>query len=153
MTEAECIAIIGMLKPGDVLLTHTKGEVSNIFLSHWGHAAIYSENGLYESVTAGNKETDLMFFLSRKDDVMVLRPNYPLNIDSLQRYCEYAKGTLYDYNFETGAQKLYCFEFVADAIMESSDIIEIEQVVTPLGKQFLARSFINDYFDVVWKKV
>ena len=74
MTEAECVAIIGMLKAGDILLSHTRGELSNVALAHWGHAAIYSEKGLYESVTAGNKETDLMFFLSRKDDVMVLRP-------------------------------------------------------------------------------
>jgi len=151
MTEAECIAIIGIIKPGDILLTHTRGELSNIALDHWGHGAIYSLKGLYESVTAGLKETDLMFFLSRKDDVMVLRPKFKIYEESLQRYCENAVGTLYDYSFETGAQKLYCFEFVADAIMwAGSD--EIETKRTPLGRQYLASSFQNENFEIVWQK-
>lgn len=151
MTEEECVAIINMIRPGDILLTHTRGELSNIALDHWGHGAICSEKGLYESVTAGNKETDIMFFLSRKDDVMVLRPKFNVNLFNLQKYCEYAKGTLYDYNFETGSEKLYCFEFVADAIMDSSTI-EIQMKRTPLGKQFLASSFQTNDFEIVWQK-
>jgi uncharacterized protein YycO len=151
MTEAECIAIIGMIKPGDILLTHTRGELSNIALDHWGHGAIYSLSGLWEAVTAGVKPTELMFFLSRKDDVLVLRPRFGVDTSRLDRYCKYAEGTAYDYSFETGAEKIYCFEYCADAIMESSSA-KIETKRTPLGKQYLASSFLENDFDVVWKK-
>lgn len=143
ISEVDCLQILRLVKPGDVLLTHTRGELSNIFLDHWGHGAIIGKHGLYEAVTAGVKKTDLMFFLARKDHVMVLRPSFPIDEDKLQAYCERAIGTLYDYNFETGAKKLYCFEMCADSIRESSNQI-VYMNKTPLGRQFLAKSFYED---------
>jgi uncharacterized protein YycO len=151
MSEAECVAILNIVRSGDIILTHTKGELSSVFLNHWGHAAIYANWGLFEAVTAGVKESDLMFFLSRKDDVLILRPRFVIDHEKLERYCKYAIGTNYDYSFESGAEKLYCFELVADALITSSSI-NIDKKRTPLGKKYLAKSFLNENFEVVWQK-
>lgn len=142
---------MSMIQFGDILLTHTRGELSNIVLDHWSHGAIYSKSGLWEAVTSGLKKTDLMFFLSRKDDVLILRPRFVLDLDRLENFCKKSEGTLYDYNFLSDAEKLYCFEFCADAIMESSSML-VEEKRTPLGKQYLASSFINYKYEIVWKK-
>lgn len=143
ISELDCLQILRMVKPGDVLLTHTKGELSNFFLDHWGHAAIVSRFGLYEAVTAGVKKSDLMFFLSRKDHVMILRPSFAVDEVMLQQWCEKVVGTLYDYNFESDDKRLYCFELAADAIEWSSGKA-IKQIQTLAGKKYLGKSFYED---------
>lgn len=153
MTEEECQEVISILRPGDVVLSHTDGELSNIFLEYWGHGMIISNSGLYESVTSGVRKTDMMYSFSRKDDLIVLRHNFELNTMLLGQYCNYALGTLYDYNFETSAEKIYCFELVVDAIRYSSKFdCNIFLKKTLIGRQYLGSSFFNENFDVVWKK-
>ena len=159
MTEEECEEIISILKPGDVVLSHTDGELSNLFLEYWGHGMIISTSGLYEAVTLGVRETNMMYAFSRKDDIIVLRPRFPIYENQLESWCKYAEGTSYDYNFETSAEKLYCFEMVMDSLIAGSDFRYYQEIInykkTLLGEQILGSSFtdkVGTEFEVAWRK-
>lgn len=151
MTEIECIELIKILKDGDIALTHTNGELSNFFLDHWGHGAIFSDGEFGEAVTAGTKKTDPMFFLSRKDDVLILRPKFKINKDTLSSFLSINSGREYDYEFQKEDIQFYCFEYVACAINQNARV-KVYPVKTLLGQKYLAKSFINENFDVVWSK-
>lgn len=151
MTEQECIEIIESLKDGDVLLTHTSGELSNFFLDYYSHGAIFSKGGLFEAVTKGTKETDPMFFLSRKDDVLVLRPKFHINTDTLHYFLSSNTGKGYDFEFESEDGQFYCFEYVACGINKNAKV-KVYPVRTPAGSQYLSKSFQNENFDIVWKR-
>lgn len=151
MTELECLEIINELKDGDVLLTHTSGELSNFFLAYFGHGAIFSKGAICEAVTAGTKETDPMYFLSRKDDVLVLRPKFHINKDTLHYFLSSNEGKGYDYEFESEDGQFYCFEYVACGINKNAQV-KVYPVKTPFGAKYLAKSFQNENFEVVWKR-
>lgn len=151
MTEQECIEIIEIVQDGDVLLTHTRGELSNVVLAYFGHGSIFSKGGVYEAVTQGTKETDPMFFLSRKDDVLVLRPKFHINKETLHYFLSSNKGKGYDFEFEMNDGQFYCFEYIASGINKNASV-KVYPVRTPLGPKYLAKSFQNENFDIVWKK-
>lgn len=151
MTEQDCIEILEVIQDGDVLLTHTSGELSNLFLAFFGHGAIFSKGSIFEAVTKGTKETDPMFFLSRKDDVLVLRPKFHINKDTLHYFLSSNENKEYDYEFESEDGQFYCFEYVATGINKNAKV-KVYPVKTPLGAKYLAKSFQNENFEVVWKK-
>lgn len=151
MTEVECVEILNILKDGDVLLTHTSGELSNFFLDYFGHGAIFSKLKIYEAVTAGTKETDPMFFLSRKDDVLVLRPKFHINKDTLHYFLSSNENKEYDFEFESEDGQFYCFEYVSCGINKNAKV-KVYPVKTILGQKYLAESFRNENFEVIWQR-
>jgi len=150
MTEALCLEAMAVLQDGDILLTHTRGELSNVVLSHWGHAGSFMQGKVFEATTAQIKKTCPIFFLSRKDDVIILRPKLGVKIADMHYFLAENVGRSYDFEFESNDGQFYCFELVAEALKMSSNL-SINQVRTPLGKQYLAKSFLTNEFDVVWK--
>lgn len=151
MCESECLELIGVLQDGDVILTHTSGELSNAVLNHFGHAGLVNNKKIYEATTLVIKKTDPMFFLSRKDDVIVLRPRLGLKLADMNYFLEENLGRSYDFEFESNDGQFYCFELVAEALKMCSNL-SIDTVKTPLGKQFLAKSFLTSEFEIVWKR-
>ena len=151
MTESECLEIIKMMKDGDVLLTHTSGELSNIVLDFLGHGAIVNKSKIWEAVTAGTKDTDPMFFLSRKDSVYLYRPRFPISLDTMDYFLQENKNLKYDFEFESNDGQFYCFEYVASAL-NSSSRVKVYPIKTPIGSQYLAKSFINENFELIWHK-
>lgn len=151
MTEVDCMGIISIMKDGDVLLTHTAGELSNVVLAFLGHGSIVNNGKVWESVTAGTKDTDPMFFLSRKDAVCLYRPKFKVDIAAMNYFLCENKGRKYDFEFEGDDGQFYCFEYVACAL-NSASRVKVYPVKTPIGSQYLAKSFINENFDLIWKK-
>jgi len=109
--------------PGDILLTSTRGEPTNLFnASEPNHGAIYVGGEgkckyVIEALGQGVVKTDLVSFLMSKDDVVILRP-LPDNKVVRVKACRFANemiGKEYDYLFETGDDSYYCFELIIRA--------------------------------------
>lgn len=64
------------LEPGDVILTKTRFEFSNLFIKgHYKHAGIYIGNGeVVEAVLPFVKKTGIFDFLMSKDQAQIVRP-------------------------------------------------------------------------------
>lgn len=159
MTEEECYQIEAIIQPGDVILTATRGEFSNVFLEYWSHGMIFSKSGLWEATTKGVRKSHIMYALGRKDDVIILRPRFKLDLNRMDAFCKYAEGTAYDYGFESSAEELYCFELVADALIagHSGDVDKPHPEIvsckkTLLGEKYLASCFLNEKYEIVWKR-
>ena len=106
--------------PGDIILTTTRGEASNIFNSSSpNHGALYVGGGVVkyvnEALGKGVSSTDLVSFLLAKDDVVILKP---LDVTKKQRLEACRKshtlvGLPYDMLFEAdGGDEYYCFELI-----------------------------------------
>lgn len=107
---------------GDVLLTSTYGELSNLINpADIKHAGIYIGyiDGIptvAEALGKGITFTDLVTFLTTKDVVVNCRANFlersraaDISIEGYKRL-----GVEYDYVFSSGNKKLYCFELAVD---------------------------------------
>ncbi len=96
---------------GDLILTKTKGWLSNLFLGKWTHAAILiDEDAVIEAVTDGGvKETPLIQFIMGKDHICVMRPKLRYNKDTMIEQARRYKGLDYDWTFSDG-NKIYCSE-------------------------------------------
>ena len=107
---------------GDVLLTSTYGELSNLINpADIKHAGIYIGyvDGIptvAEALGKGIVYTDLVTFLTTKDLVVNCRPDFldtrnraEISIEAYKR-----KGLPYDYVFSSGNKGLYCFELAVD---------------------------------------
>lgn len=143
---SECLKVI---QPGDCILTHIDGELTNIFLDYWSHIGIYPGDTLiHESVTKGKLESNLIYFLAHKDDFLILRPKFKIDYRELLDWLKKQKNLKYDFEFEMNDEQWYCFELVAVAYMMASN--EVINPVKILGReQYLAKSFLNDLFEVV----
>ena len=151
MTELDCLKVINLMQDGDILLSKTNGELSNVFLEEYSHAGIVNKSMIFEAVTGGTKVTDPMFFLSRKDGVILLRPRFKVEINDLNYFLHENLNKAYDFEFEDRDGQFYCYEYVASAINESS-FVKIEKVRTPLGLKFMAKSFLVSDSETIWEK-
>lgn len=134
------------LRDGDIILTHVRGELSNIFLSHWSHGGVYFEGEVHELTTHGKESNELAFFLGHKDDFAILKPLFEIDKIKLAKYLEASKNFKYDYKFENDSEKFqYCFEFCAKALMACSNE-RIHPVKVLFREQFLPESFTERLF-------
>ena len=145
VTQERIYSAISVLKPGDLILTHTSGEASNIALDHWSHAGIYVPGIVYEATTHGVVNSNLIYFLAKKDDFKILRPTFEFDYIDLASFLNSAVGKPYDFEFEQNDQQYYCFELAAVAYMQSSEII-IDPTKTIAGYQYLHKSFSLENF-------
>lgn len=104
------------LIPGTVLLSYTRGELTNFFIpGHFTHAAIaVDDRWIIEAVGSGVRQNDIISFMTSKDRVIAL---YPLHAtrEIMQRAASLAvicTGSPYDYLFEGGDKAFYCAELV-----------------------------------------
>ena len=115
------------IKVGDVFLTRTHGELSNLINpSEVKHAAIYLGRifnneicYVMEAVGKGAVFTDLVTFMTSKDILVLCEPKFvrgdvEVFRQKLVKGAVQFKGVKYDYFFGFGVNALYCFELVAE---------------------------------------
>lgn len=136
ITGKEYYKWLSYLKEGDVFLTTTRGEFSNLINpSEWKHGAIYygEINGIhyvYESTGKGVYKKDLVSFLTSKDHVKILRHKDLTTTLLMDKYLESIEGRPYDRVFSTENQSFYCFEIIAEALkMTMSDYAPVMETI------------------------
>lgn len=141
------------LKDGDCVLSHVSGELTNFGLDHWSHGAIFYDGAFYEATTEGVKRTNPIYFMSKKDDLLHLRPRFKIQNELSLSFLNSKINSSYDFEFEDRDNEFYCFELVAFSYLYSTfDNIKIDKKRTLLGKQFLASSFLNNpHFEIINK--
>jgi uncharacterized protein YycO len=117
--------ILKLIEPGSILLSYTHGEMTNLLIPSgpykFTHAAIYlpglehpyTHETIVESTGKGVSISSLVQFLMTKDEVMILKPNYP-DILPLSDSIHLANETLgkpYDFAFNN-PKAFYCSELV-----------------------------------------
>lgn len=145
------------IQPGDVLLSKTDGELSNIINPEdLKHAALYVGSidatpvrYVIEATGHGVKYTDLVTFLTTKSRVVGSRPKFLDGRGSEVGY--FAKdflGIKYDYTFELGAARLYCFELLFEiySAMGLASEIETTEVVRDKPTYGCHAFYDNDNF-------
>jgi hypothetical protein len=147
------------IKPGCILLTVTRGELSNLINpGEMKHAAVYvggqTIKYVVEAVGKGVVQTDLVTFLTTKDEVVILDPLGGLDA---MRYkiaaCTKTQiGKAYDFLFSFATQnKYYCAELIYNCIMEADPSANLNKT-TVYGQDFVRPDdFLNDANN--WKVV
>ena len=174
ITTKDYYELKNLIEIGDILLSHTRGEV----LANWLIPGFWSHGGLYvgslgqypetivESTTKGvNGDEDLRGFVQGKDYVWVIRPNFASKEEKLlaARWAISKIGSPYDWLFEytksdpnvktkKSNKAFYCFELIGgsyDAALSSSPFQPKEFMGMPTftGEDFLAA---KDLFEQVW---
>ena len=125
--------ILGLLQPMDIILTTSRGHLSNLFNpGRYKHARAYIglENSIpqiIESTGEGVNQRTLVECMSTKDVIAVLRPNKQVfaNKKQEQKAIAWLKmqiGKPYDYVFDMNSQKkfnnFFCSELIYYAINE-----------------------------------
>jgi hypothetical protein len=143
------------IKVGDVLLTTTRGEFSNLInpekIKHGGiYVGEIDGDGIkyvIEAVGRGVVKTDLVTFLTTKDLVVNCRPQFLTNVDQVQltKNAKTVVGIPYDYSFKEGPEAMYCFETVAYLFRSVRPEIQLKMKSVVKGKDiFSYETYLND---------
>jgi hypothetical protein len=107
-------AALALLEPGDVLMSRTDGELTNLFIpGFWSHGAVYVGDGwVVEAIGEGVVYTDLVTWMTTKDAVRVCRPLFAsyAQREAAALWARSFVGRRYDYSFASGNDAFYCFE-------------------------------------------
>lgn len=128
--------LMNRLRPGMVLVSRRRGEVSNLFIpGGFTHAAIYVGKQMIrvgdevieapvimEAIGIGVIATPLASFMLTKDRIAVLEPAFA-GEDVMERAADIAmgyEGTPYDYLFARDHRAFYCSELVFVSYREAA---------------------------------
>jgi hypothetical protein len=111
-----------LIRPGYVLLTSTKGQLSNLINpSELNHGGIYTGGDkikyVAEALGSGVKVNNLVKFMTSVDVIVIIKPKFgnhqqhKMAGESALKYI----GLPYDYIFKKGDDAFYCFELIAKA--------------------------------------
>ena len=116
-------AIDALIKPGDVVLSLTQGQLVNAFIpGFWSHAAIYAgDNKIIEAIGKGVVETDMIDAVMTCDYVMVRRPTFATEAQRTEAvaWARTKLGSQYDLFFNQNNDAFYCSELVWMAYQHS----------------------------------
>ena len=115
-----------LAEPGDIVLTHIRGEFSNLFIpGFWKHASMFVNkyDGIFQAIGTGTEITPPFDFLKSKDYVCLLRAEF-CDKDTRLLAANASRmfiGYPYDYYFEPGSNALYCSEAVLECYRKATD--------------------------------
>ena len=108
--------VMKVLKPGDAIVTRTRGEMANLFIpGFYSHLGMYvGKDVIIEAVGRGVVETDIVEFIMKKDNFCILRPLFATKEQSAVAVEEAKKlvGLPYDYAFHPANNAFYCSELI-----------------------------------------
>jgi hypothetical protein len=129
------------IKPGDILLSRSKYQLTNLFIpGFFKHAAVFvdmgSQKDLVEATSQGVHYTSLYDFVSTKDYIIILRlKNKEKYKSNLLKVCLIAcklVGDAYDYEFEFGDEEEYCSEVAVKSYsLAEIDIFQDKTIIYP----------------------
>jgi hypothetical protein len=134
--------ILDLLLPGDILLRRFDGYLNTILTPRfWEDAALYvGDNNVIHAVGKGVIKEDILDFC-RCDSICVLRVknDFDLSISVAIAKAKdmYNRRVGYDYEFETGDNKVYCTEIVNECydglFNDDYEMVAGNRVLTPDG--------------------
>lgn len=162
ITSQHQLEIRSHIRNGDVLVSYTAWELSNIFLpGRWKHCGVYINGWVYESTTHDVRKVLLEEFCLKKDRVGICRLwssifenrfDYLLGIPFLEENL----GEPYDYGFRWGGNaSWYCSKYVYNYLrvcdFDFFTYFELretlgEPTVTPTD-YWLARKFFSQVYE------
>lgn len=103
-----------LLRPGHVLMSRTRGELTNLFIpGFWSHGAIYVGDGFVaEAIGEGVVLTDIVTFMTTKDAIAICAPLFASDAEmtTAAAWAREQRGKKYDFEFTSGNDAFYCFE-------------------------------------------
>lgn len=144
-----------VIRPGDIILSRTSGELSNFFIpGFFKHAAIYyGFDGLIpeiiESVKVGVRKADLLDFALKKDYLAVIRPHV-CERGKRQAILAQAKnliGAKYDFEFNLNNRSFYCAELIFHLFYDEKERQSYKDNATVMPQDFFDD---KQKFKVVW---
>lgn len=112
-----------MLATGQVLVSRTEGEASNLLIpGFWSHAALVADSQyVYEAIGRGVVRTDIVTFLTSKDYVLLIEPTFAnaAQREVAVKWAAKMEGRPYDYHFTSSNRAFYCAELVWAAYQEA----------------------------------
>jgi uncharacterized protein YycO len=142
-------SVIDIVKPGDLIFTKSGGFLLNLLnpSKKYKHVGIVVSNinanvHIVEATGDGVIRSHLFDFLKEKTIMGVYRNMVTSDMHNVVRIAMDHVGRPYDYSFEPGNKKYYCFELAAYAYEAIPSIIIKKQRVL-WDYRYLAQSFVN----------
>jgi uncharacterized protein YycO len=118
------ISMQDVLKVGDIILTYSKGELTNLLLDgDFKHCAMYIGSGtIVEAVGKGVTTQCFEDFCASKDRIAIMRALFCSRAEAqaASRFALFQEGKPYDYNFEPNEDAFYCAELIAESYKEAT---------------------------------
>jgi len=163
VTGREYFEIRDIIEPGDIILSSTHGQISNLLNpAEWSHAAIYcglqknSVGYVLEAVGRGVVKTDIITHILSKDEIAVIKAKQlskykraKIRSEAIDLY----EGTDYDFLFLPGAKALYCYELCVEILRQYCPALDMKMEDKFLGHEYYGyKTFINntDDFELVF---
>lgn len=125
ITDEDANMALGLARHGDIVVSRTRGELSNLLISgFWKHAGLVIELGgrkfVIEAVNPLVRMVPLDWWMLHHDYAQILRPCFltPQQTEAWPMLTIPLIGRKYDYMFEPGNKAYYCAEIITWAIMK-----------------------------------
>jgi uncharacterized protein YycO len=114
--NAEVKALKKLCRPGDVIVTRTEGELSDLVIpGYFKHAAlVLDQDTVIEATGRGVHASDIVDFLMSKDEIALLRPLFATadESDLAAGFARMLVGRPYDYQLDPANEAYYCSEVI-----------------------------------------
>jgi len=154
MTLRDVQEILGVIRPGDVLISRSGGEFTNWFIpGFWTHAALYAaESQIVEAVSPCVRVAALAEFLLAKDFICVLRPTFASELQKLSAVTyaklQASKNIPYDYQFTPTDSAFYCAEIIGASYVYA---LEGQSPFTPRYSLGVLTYIPDDFYNAIHK--
>lgn len=148
-TGEQYLKLKSMLKPGDLIFTTTRFELTNLFnTSEMKHGAIcVNDEHVVEAIGKGVVRTGFFAFFRNKDYVVAVRPKFLTVHNQRQKVVNEAEkllGSAYDMEFESGDDEYYCMEAQVTAYKKVFPDLDIKASESYGEKVYQAQDIIGD---------
>ena len=137
--------LLGLIKPGDVLIRGYDSYLSSKLIGHWSHVGLVTEsNKVVHAIGAGvTKEHIINFF--RCDRIIVVRPKLTQNqVNGVIAKAELSVGTKYDFSFDfENDDEFSCTELVYYCFKEEKEVLKMSKEEVSLFMGLIKKTVIR----------